>query len=66
MKILDSIWFTPGGSMKIIGIVKTQDEVINKIKYYIGTSIGSSQKEDEQYIAMYGAEFPKVAGDKLM
>jgi hypothetical protein len=65
MKILDSLWFTPAGSMHIIGIVKTENEV-GEIKYYIGTSIGLNKKGDEEYIAMYGAKFPKIVGDTLM
>jgi hypothetical protein len=65
MKILGSFWFTPGGSMHVVGIVKTINEM-KEIKYYIGTSIGSSQEEDSQYIADYGSHFPFEVGEKLL
>jgi len=65
MKILDKFWFSPGGSMAVIGIVKTINEM-KEIKYYIGTSIGESEEADANYIAMNGAKFPKEAGEKLM
>jgi hypothetical protein len=64
MKILDKLWFTPGGSMHLIGIVKVEDE-FKGIEYYIGTGIGSNEETDAKYIAMYGARFPKEAGEKL-
>jgi hypothetical protein len=64
MKILNSIWFSPGGSMHVIGIIKTINEM-KEVKYYIGTSIGASQDEDSLYIASYGAHFPFEAGEKL-
>jgi hypothetical protein len=64
MKILSSFWFSPGGSMHVIGIVKTINDM-KEIKYYIGTSIGAGQDEDSQYIANYGAHFPSEVGEKL-
>jgi hypothetical protein len=65
MKILGSVWFSPAGSMSVIGIIKTKNEV-EEIKYYIGTAIGASKEEDEKYISMYGSKFPKESGDKLI
>lgn len=51
--------------MEVIGIVKTINEM-EKVKYYIGTSIGLSQDKDAQYIAEYGSKFPNEAGEKLL
>jgi len=65
VKILGSYWFSPGGSMQVIGIVKVINDM-KDIKYYIGTSIGGGQQADEQYIAEYGAKFSKEAGEKLL
>jgi len=65
MKILGAIWFTPGGSMGFIGVVKTQNEM-GEIKYYIGTAIGESEEADAKYIANYGAHFPVEAGKNLI
>ncbi|MCK9544997.1 MAG: hypothetical protein M0R03_23525 [Novosphingobium sp.] len=65
MEILGSYWFTPSGGMSVIGIVKTKNEV-QEIKYYIGTAVGFSKKEDEKHIAMYGSKFPIDVGNKLI
>ena len=64
MKVLDSIWFTPGGSMGIIGIVKVQNEM-GLVKYYIGTAIGESEEADAKYISEYGAKFSTSAGEEI-
>jgi hypothetical protein len=64
MKILGKIWFNPGGGMKVIGIVRVENE-IGIIKYYIGTGDGRDEEEDTEHIANYGAKFPKRAGDEL-
>jgi len=65
VKILGSCWFSPGGSLQIIGIVKTINEM-NEIKYYIGCANGDNQKEDEIHISEWGSTFPKEAGEKLI
>jgi len=65
MKILESVWFSPGGGMHLIGIVKTLNK-IGEIKFYIGTGIGLDKEEDEKSIAEYGARFPNSCGEKLI
>jgi len=61
MKILDVRWFTANGC---VGIVKVYDEYDGE-RYYVGIAQGSDPNADAEYIASWGALFPKSAGDKL-
>jgi len=65
MKILESVWFSPGKGAHLIGIVKTLNE-IGEIKFYIGSGKGNDKDEDEKSIAEYGARFPNECGEKLI
>jgi|GEM_PF-3386930 hypothetical protein len=62
--IKGKIWFSPAGSMPLIGIVKVENKM-GEIKYYIGTGLGVNEEEDARYISMYGAHFPFESGEKL-
>jgi hypothetical protein len=64
MKILESYWFSQMAGT-VIGIVKVENK-IGEIKYYIGSSLGNSQEDDEKHIAERGAKFPIEAGKILM
>lgn len=61
MKIIDVRWFT---AIKCVGIVKV-DDPFDGIKYYIGVAHGEDEERDKQFIADFGAKFPKDVGDKL-
>lgn len=62
MKIIKTTWFS--NSQGTIGIVMTETEE-NGIRYHIGKAIIGDEGEDAQYIADFGASFPKEAGDAL-
>ncbi len=65
MKILDSMWFTPMGALKPIGIVLGKDYITHKFKCYIGPGEGFDQKADEFRISQEGAKFPLEAAEAL-
>ena len=65
IEILESVWFSPGDGMNLIGIVKIKNE-FEEIKFYIGTGEGFDKEEDEKSIAEYGARFPNECGEKLI
>lgn len=61
MKILDARWFN---GRSCVGVVRVEDPY-DGIKYYIGTAEGFEEEIDMEYIAAWGAKFPKDAGDVL-
>ena len=65
IKILDSIWFTPMGSVKPIGIVTVQVDEGDK-KAYIGFGDGDDQRFDENEIVTKGAKLHKFSLVNLM
>lgn len=60
-KINDWKWFTSSLS---VGIVQVEDEY-DGLLYYIGPSNNNDEVRDVEWIASWGASFPKVAGDIL-
>lgn len=60
MRILNSVWFGR------IGIVLTEDNITKTRKAYIREVEGTSQKEDELYIAEYGYPFPVEAVEVIL
>ncbi len=54
--VVDSFWFT--NNRGTVGLVLTQNEMgVKKIR--IGSVPGFDQKADEQWLAAWGARFPK-------
>lgn len=61
MNIKNCRWFTtPLGT---VGVVAVENEF--DTKYYISAVSGKDEIVDRQYIADWGAAFPKLAGDIL-
>lgn len=56
MEVEDSIWFTPAGTLKTIGIVLVKTSGGGH-KAYIGLGNGISQRADELFIAQMGARY---------
>jgi hypothetical protein len=61
MKILNVRWFC--GTTNV-GIVRVQTEY-DGVKYYISAFEPSTEDADAEFIAAWGASFPKDAGDVL-
>lgn len=61
MQVLDVIWFS---GTSTVGLVQVMDEY-DGIKYYIGAVSGMDEKVDTEYVAAWGARFPKNVGDIL-
>jgi len=61
MKVLDVRWFC--GTTNV-GIVRVQTEY-DGVKYYVSAFEPSTEKNDAEFIAAWGASFPKDAGDVL-
>jgi len=60
------IWFN---ARSCVGLVRVSD-IYDGVKYYIGSppdagTMRSSEEEDVQWIADWGAKFPREIGDKL-
>ena len=53
IEVIDHIWF------RDLGIVKGRDTVTGEIKFYIGTCLGFTTKEDIRYIVQMGAKYTK-------
>lgn len=62
---MNVIWFS---GRSCVGIVRIEDPY-DGVKYYIGCppgeAHGNNEEEDTQWIADWGAKFPKEIGDKL-
>lgn len=54
-------WFTSSLS---VGVVQVEDEY-DGLLYFIGPSNANNEVTDVQWIASWGAKFPKNAGDVL-
>ena len=69
--IVGNIWFAGNECIGIVQIVQEhqRDEYRQTgqadFKYYIGVGQGQNEKTDAQYIADYGVQFDKRAGDAL-
>lgn len=66
MKILDVMWFS---GRSTVGIVQVEDEW-DGIKYFIGSppmfeTAPFNENADTQWIADWGARFPKSIGDQM-
>lgn len=59
--ILDVRWFSGRTN---VGIVKVETEY-DGIRYYIGEMKGYDEETDKEFLADWGASFPKDAGDVL-
>ena len=59
MKVLGVIWFSGAST---VGLVRC-DVPYEGINYYIGAATGMDEHIDKEYIAAYGARFPKEVGD---
>lgn len=56
---VDVKWFS--NSTGTVGIVKVQDSITGKFKYYIGAGKGVDEGFDSKYIAEWGSHFPLEA-----
>ena len=65
MKIINAVWFSEGGSNRIIGVVFGVDEITGEYKAYIGTGIGFDEGTDADLIATHGSKFPIKAAKVL-
>ena len=54
-------WFTSSLS---VGVVQVEDEY-DGLLYYIGPSNANDEVKDVEWIASWGAKFPRAAGDIL-
>ena len=60
IEVLDHIWF------RDLGIVKGRDTVTGELKFYIGTCLGFTTKEDIRYIVQMGTKYTKASFKRLL